>query len=90
LDLEKTVITEQPDFSSGHIGWAIMLQFHHLVPKVMTNMLKAVEKRVTMPAYMKEQMPDLIPAAMENLLPNMLPLIIPLLTPKMIQYIKDN
>jgi hypothetical protein len=86
LDLEKTVITEQTDFSSGHIGWAIMLQFHHLVPKVMTNMLKAVEKRVPMP----EQMPDLIPAAMENLLPNMLPLIIPLLTPKMIQYIKDN
>ena len=33
----------------------------------MPDMLKAVERRVPMPDYMREQLPELMPKAMENL-----------------------
>lgn len=61
-----------------------------LMPAVMPDMLKAVEARVPMPEFMKEQMPDLLPAAMENLLPKMLPEVIPYVVPEMIEYIKSE
>ena len=61
-----------------------------MMPKVMPSMLKAVEGRVPMPDFMKEQMPDLMPRAMENLLPHMLPKIVPLISQPLVDYLRGR
>jgi hypothetical protein len=59
------------------------------MPKVMPDMLAAVEKRVPMPDYMKEQMPDLLPMAMNHLMPKMLPAVVPLIEDPLVAYLRS-
>jgi hypothetical protein len=61
-----------------------------MMPKVMPDMLKAVEKRVPMPDFMRQQMPDLMPKVMASLMPKMLPQIVPLVMPAMIAHVKSG
>lgn len=61
-----------------------------IMPKVMPDMVAAVDTRMDIPDYMREQMPDLLPKTMEALMPNMLPLIMPYVVPALIRYLKEG
>ena len=60
------------------------------MPKLMPDMIAAMENIVPMPDYMKEQMPELMPEVMGNLMPKMLPEVIPHFMPKMEDYLRGK
>ncbi len=59
-----------------------------MMPKVMPAMLQAVGRRVPMPDFMREQMPELLPRATGNLMPHLLPAEVPLIAQPLIDHLQ--
>jgi hypothetical protein len=60
------------------------------MPKVLPHMVQLVERRIPMPEYLRNQLPDLFPEVVAKVMPRPLPEVAPKYVPVLFAHLRNG